>query len=101
MSEEVVLRQPCTLWQWLSGQPGTIYTPPLPPPPQVVKVNPPRSALDYIESELKRLHEQLDELRYEDVDNISSQAGMAFIAAITRLHEELVKGTVNSGQAPT
>lgn len=81
------LRQPRSFWQWLTNQPGTLWVPPLPP---IVRMNPPRTALDAIESAIERLHNEMDDLRDDEYvrDNQSYQL---LVAELGRLHEELVR----------
>lgn len=81
MSEQ--LRQPITFWQWLSGQPGTLI---VPPEPLV-----PRSAMAAIETELQRIHEQIDSLRDEGVSYLNGAAGTGLVAKLDKLHEELTR----------
>jgi len=89
---ETVLRQPLTFWQWITGQPGTIYSPPLPPaPPAAYVPPPPRTALNVIEDELCRLHSQIDDIKSEDLDSLESKAGLALIAKLDKLYDELAR----------
>ena len=76
------LRQPLTIWQWITGQPGTIYTPPPPPGPE--------SALDYIERELQRIYDELDDIR-DDEYVAENRAYHKLVDAMTVLHAELVR----------
>jgi len=91
MSDQV-LRQPVTFWQWITGQPGTIYSPPpLPAPPAPYVAPPPRTALDVLEDEMRRVHGQIDDIKYDDIDNLDGKAGLALIAKLDKLYDELTR----------
>jgi len=49
------------------------------------------SALDVLESELKRLHEQMDNLRDEITFNQGSPAYKQLVETLGKLHSELVR----------
>jgi hypothetical protein len=82
MSDEP-LRQPRTFWQWLTNQPGAIF---VPPPAPIVRVNPPRTALDIIEEELQRIHSEMN--------SFSSGSGAGYQGLLKKLdllHTELIR----------
>ena len=85
MSDEV-LRHPLTFWQWLTNQPGNIYSPPLPTPPSK-----PLTAIDVINMELKRIHDQIEAFRcdndYGSVDDHIEN----LVNKLDKLHTELAK----------
>jgi hypothetical protein len=87
MSDEL-LRQPRTFWQWLTNQPGTLF---VPPPAPIVQVNPAKSALDYIESELERMHEQMEGLRGNTLSRTEAPAYVELTKTLSKLHDELVR----------
>ena len=92
------LRQPRTFWQWLTNQPGTIYHP-LPTPPPLKEPRPP-SALDYLESELVRVHQQIENIRCDDASYLSDKAGLALIDRHGKLHDELARCSQAETKAP-
>ena len=84
-----VLRHPVTFWQWLTNQQGNLYTPPAAPLPYVPP--PPRTALQVIEDELCRLHSQIDDIKSEDIDYLDNKAGLALVAKLDKLYDELTR----------
>lgn len=83
------LRQPRTFWQWLTNQEGTLFVPPPAPLPPLPPV--PRTALQYLDDELRRIHSQIEDLRCEDADHLSDKSGQALIARLDKLHDELTR----------
>jgi hypothetical protein len=83
MSEEL-LRQPRTFWQWLTNQPGTIYSPPLPAAPAL-----PRAALDIIDAQLQRIHRELNS--FTTLEGAETKGYLALVASLDKLHEELIR----------
>jgi hypothetical protein len=84
MSEEL-LRQPRTFWQWLTNQPGAIYSPPL-PPAQL-------AALDIIDAQLQRIHRELNS--FTTLEGAETKGYLALVASLDKLHEELVRRSKN------
>jgi hypothetical protein len=85
---ETPLRQPVNFWQWLSGQPGTLYAP-IPAP--IIKMSPPRSALSFIEDELERMHDQLEGLRGSTLTEDEAPAFIELTKTLSKLHDELIR----------
>jgi len=81
-SEPKILRQPRTFWQWLTNQEGTIFSP---TPAPIVRMNPPKSALDAIETHLFNV---MNELSNCDSD---SEGYLALVKSMDKLHEELAR----------
>ena len=84
MSDDQVLRQPRTFWQWLTNQPGSIYTKP------TMVVAPPRTALDAIERSIDLVHEEMSALR-DDMYIDDNQAYHKLVDTLATLHAELVR----------
>ena len=82
MSDDV-LRQPRTFWQWLTNQPGSIYT-----KPTVVVRSP--SALDAIERSIALVHEEMSALR-DDMYIDDNQAYHKLVDTLSGLHGELIR----------
>lgn len=82
------LRQPRTFWQWLTNQPGTLF---VPPPPPIVKVNPPRAPMDFIDDELRRIHSQIDDFRSEGIIYMNTEVAVALVRTLSKLHDELIR----------
>ena len=85
MSDEP-LRQPSTFWQWLTSQPGTLF---VPPPAPVIRVNPPRTALDALETQLARIHDELSS--WTSLEGVETRGYLALVASLDKLHDELVR----------
>ena len=85
MSDET-LRQPRTFWQWLTNQPGTMFVPPPPPAP---RKDP--TALDYVESELMRMHDMIQRLTDDNDFGEKDEHIQLLISKLDKLHEELAK----------
>lgn len=102
MDQQEPLRQPRTLWQWISGQPGTLW---VPPPPPIVRVNPGRNALDVIEDELQRLHEEIDD--YKDQMEYCGDGDKGYLRlldSLDKLNGELIRRSqeeTKNGQVPS
>jgi len=83
------IRQPRSFWQWLTNQPGTLYAP---PPAPIVKVNPGRTALNFIEAELERVHEQMDGVRGAVIKNPHERdCYNELTKTLSKLHDELIR----------
>lgn len=67
------LRQPRTFWQWLTNQPGTIYSEST-------------QALAAIERSIKHIHDELDS--YANGDNRGYQS---LVEKLGHLHQELIR----------
>lgn len=92
MSDQV-LRHPLTFWQWLTGQPGNIYTPPFAPIPR--PPDPPRTPLDYIEAELERIHNEMENMR-DDEHADGNDAYHKLVDCLDKLHDELIRRSKES-----
>ena len=90
MSEDV-LYQPRNFWQWLTGQHGTIYTPP--------RAFPPKTALDYINMELCSLHQELENYREQlEYRGDDDKGYLRLLDSIDLLNRELVRRSVEESK---
>jgi hypothetical protein len=93
------LRQPVNLWQWLTGQPGTLYTP---TPPPIIRVNPPKSALDVIEDELVRLHEEIDDYKDQmEYEGDGDRGYHRLLDSLDKLNGELIRRSQEETKSET
>ncbi len=86
MSDDQVLRQPRTFWQWLTNQPGSIYTKP------TITVASPRTALDVIDDELQRLHEEIDDYKDQmEYQGDDDKGYLRLLDSLDKLNGELIR----------
>lgn len=79
------MRQPLTVWQWLTSQPGTLFVPP--PAPIYMKPEP-KTALDVIDLELRRIHEEMESFQN---GTHNSPAYSKLIESLDKLNVELIR----------
>jgi hypothetical protein len=40
---------------------------------------------------MRRVHGQIDDIKYDDIDNLDGKAGLALIAKLDKLYDELTR----------